>query len=77
MAAVLAEHMKGRQFLLANTVTIADFVMAYTLDWANEAQLLDGFPRLQDYVNRMYARPHAAPRIAAAFASLGIDPRAN
>jgi glutathione S-transferase len=77
MAAVLAEHIKGRQFLLANTVTIADFVMAYTLDWANEAQLLDGFPRLQDYVNRMYARPHAAPRIAAAFASLGIDPRAN
>jgi glutathione S-transferase len=77
MAAVLQEHLKGREFLVGTTVTIADFVMAYTLDWANEVQLLDDFPGLQAYMTKMYERPHAAPRIAAAFASLGINPRAN
>jgi glutathione S-transferase len=77
MAAVLEEHLTGRQFLVGNTATIADFVMAYTLDWANEVQLLDGLPRLKDYMNKMYTRPHAPPRIAAAFASLGINPSAN
>jgi len=76
-AAVLEDHMKGREFLVGNSATIADFVMAYTLDWGNEAQLLDGCPNLKAYMTRMYARPTAAPRIAAAFASLGVDPRAN
>jgi glutathione S-transferase len=73
-AAVLEEHMKGREFLVGKTATIADFVMAYTLDWGNEVQLLDGCPQLKAYMNKMYARPHAAPRIAAAFASLGLTP---
>lgn len=77
MAAVLEEHMKGRQFVVGNTVTIADFVMAYTLDWANEFQMLEGFPGLKAYMTKMYERPHAAPRIAAAFASLGINPAQN
>jgi glutathione S-transferase len=67
---VLDEHMKGRQFAVGDAVTVADFVLAYTLDWANEVQLLDGFPRLQAYMERMYARPHAPLRIAKAFASL-------
>jgi glutathione S-transferase len=74
MAAVLEEHLKSRQFLLGNAATIADFIMAYTLDWANEIQLLDGFPHLKNYMTKMYARPHAAQRIAQAFASLGINP---
>jgi glutathione S-transferase len=74
MAAVLEEHMKGRDYIVGNSATVADFVMAYTLDWANEVQLLDGFPRLKAYMMKMYERPHAAPRIATAFASLGINP---
>jgi glutathione S-transferase len=77
MAAVLEEHMKGRQFVVGNTVTIADFVMAYTLDWANEFQMLEAFPGLKAYMTKMYARPHAAPRIAAAFASVGVNPAQN
>lgn len=32
--------------------------------------LLKGFPRLQEYMERMYARPHAPMRIAQAFASI-------
>jgi glutathione S-transferase len=70
MAAVLGKHMRDREFVVGDTVTAADFVMAYTLDWANEARLLDEFPNLKEYFERMYARPNAPPRIAAAFASI-------
>ena len=77
MAAVIEEHMKGRQFVVGNTVTVADFVMAYTLDWANEFQMLEGFPGLKPYMMKMYERPHAAPRIATAFASVGLSPAPN
>ncbi len=70
MAAVLDEHMKGRQYVLGDAVSVADFVLAYTLDWANEVSLLDGFPRLQAYMEAMYTRPQAPMRIAQAFASI-------
>ena len=70
MVAVLEAHMQGRQFLVGHTVTVADLVCAYTLDWANEVGLLDGCPQLLGYLERMYARPHAPLRIAAALASL-------
>jgi glutathione S-transferase len=70
MAAVLEEHMNGRRFVAGEGITVADLVLAYTLDWANEEKLLDGFPRLHAYMERMYARPSAPPRIAAAFASV-------
>ncbi len=70
MARVLEEHMKDRQFVVGESVTVADFVLAYTLDWANEESLLDGFPRAQAYMERMYARPKAPSRIAEAFASI-------
>jgi glutathione S-transferase len=70
MASVLEKHLAGRSFVAGERVSVADFVTAYTLDWAGEAQLLDGFPQLRAYLERMYARPHAAPRIAKAFASI-------
>jgi glutathione S-transferase len=70
MAAVMEEHMKGRQFLVGDTVTVADLVAAYTLDWANEVHLLDTSPRLRSYMEQMYARPRSPPRIAAALASV-------
>lgn len=70
MAAVQEAHMRGRQFVVGDHVTVADFVLAYTLDWANQYRLLDQCPQLVAYMERMYARPTAPPRIAAAFASL-------
>lgn len=69
--AVADGHLAGRRFVVGDGVTIADFALAYTLDWANEAKLLDGFEHARAYLERMYQRPHAAPRIAAAFARLG------
>ncbi|AGP39898.1 MULTISPECIES: glutathione S-transferase family protein [Sorangium] len=70
MATVLEEHMRGRQFVVGDGVTVADFVLAYTLDWGNEAKLLGDCPGLLSYMERMYARPNAPPRIAQALASI-------
>ena len=70
MAVVMEEYMQGRKFIVGDTLTIADIVGAYTLDWANEIQLLDDFPQLREYMERMYARSNAPLRIAEAIASI-------
>lgn len=73
MAGVMEQHMVGREFLVGEALTAADIVAAYTLDMASvqeHQRLLDDLPRLRAYMERMYARPNAPPRIAEAFASL-------
>jgi glutathione S-transferase len=70
MASVLDRHMEGRQFIVGDSITAADCVTAYVIDWANEHHLIDGCPNLRAYLDRMYARPKAPQRIAQAFASL-------
>jgi glutathione S-transferase len=71
MARVLDRHMEGRDYAVGSQVSVADFVLAYTLDWANELKWLSDFPGLVGYLERMYQRPHAAPRIAQARAKIG------
>jgi glutathione S-transferase len=71
MADVAEKHMAGRQFVVGDQATIADFVFAHTLDWANEVKLLDRCPQLVAYMERMYARPKAPQRIAQLRAALG------
>jgi len=66
MVNVLDQHMQGRQYVVGDHATVVDFVTAYTLDWATVLGLLGDFPKLEAYVERMYARPKAGPRIAVA-----------
>jgi glutathione S-transferase len=70
MAVVMEKHMASRRVLVGDSVTVADFVAAYTLDWANEVHLLDTLPHLRAYMEQMYARSKAPPRMAEAFASV-------
>lgn len=70
MAAVLERHMEGRRFIVGDRISVADCVTAYLMDWANEHHLLDGFPNLTAYLQRMYERSTAPQRIAEAFASI-------
>lgn len=70
MAAVLNHHMEGREFIVSDKITAADCVTAWVVDFADEQRQLGDFPRLRAYLERMYARAAAPPRIAAAFASL-------
>ena len=73
MATVMEKHMQGRTFVTGDSVTVADFVLAYTLDWGNEDKLLGECPQLLAYMKRMYARPNAPPRIAEAFAAISTE----
>ncbi|WP_069266233.1 glutathione S-transferase family protein [Paraburkholderia nodosa] len=66
MAAVLERHLEGREFIVGNKLSVADCVTVYLMDWAHEVQLLESFPRLQAYLERLYARPEAPQRIAEA-----------
>ena len=70
MAAVLERHMQGRQYIVGDRITVADCVTAYLMDWANEHQLLEGFPSLKSYLQRMYQRSAAPQRIAEALATI-------
>lgn len=70
MAAVLESHMKEHTYAVGDRVTIADFIVAYTLDWADEVQLLGEFPTLRSYLERMYARPRAPKRIGEIFRAM-------
>jgi glutathione S-transferase len=70
MAAILEEHMKGRTYVVSDRVTAADFVLAYTLDWAGEVRLLGECPTLRNYVERMYDRPRAPQRLGEILRSL-------
>ena len=73
MAQVLEQHMAGREFIVGNAITAADCVAAYTIDWANEFKLLDALPQLRAYLERMYARPKAPLRFAAASTGIQIQ----
>ena len=70
MVAVLERHMEEREFMVGDRLSVADFNAAYTLDWANEEKMLDGTPRLREYLKSMYARSTAPPTIAEALAAL-------
>lgn len=65
-AAIVDAHLKGRSFMVGERVSVVDFVMAYTLDWAETAGCLEGCANAKVYLERMYARPHAALRISEA-----------
>ncbi|MCA8294242.1 glutathione S-transferase family protein [Burkholderia sp. AU30198] len=66
MAAILDKHLEGREFIVGDSLTVADCVTAYLIDWAGECNLIESFPQLRAYLERLYARPKAPQRIADA-----------
>lgn len=77
MLAPLEAHLAGRDYLVGDRPSVADFNAAYTLDWADNAGCLtETLTECRRFVRRMYARPDAPPRIAEAFAQLnrGLPP---
>lgn len=79
MLAPLEAHLDDRDHMVGSSLTVADFNAAFTLDWADaDAGLLEAAPNCRRFVERMYARPKAPPRIDEAFAVFGtgaIPPR--
>ena len=56
--AVLDDHLKGRRFLLGDTVTIADFAVGAALPYAEAAKIpLEGFAEIAGWSERLNALP--------------------
>jgi hypothetical protein len=72
-AAIVDDHLQGRAFVVGERVSIVDFVMASTLDRAENAGCLEGCTHAAAYLQRMDARPHAGLRIRAALTRIGMD----
>ena len=70
VVAVFEAYMADREFVAGNKLSVADFIAAYTLDWANEAKMLGDAPRLRTYIETMYERPAAPMTIKQGFAAL-------
>jgi glutathione S-transferase len=54
---VIETRLGGREYVASGSFTAADLVMASILHLANTMKLLEGHPRLIDYVIRMTRRP--------------------
>lgn len=69
---VLDDHLRGRKFLLGDTLTIADFSVAVTVPYADKAHIpLEGFTeilRWHDRLNELPAWREPFPERAAAAA---------
>jgi glutathione S-transferase len=53
-ASVLNAYLKGRQYLVGDTLTLADFAVGAFLPYADEARLpIDGFPEIQRWHARL------------------------
>src|SRR3569833_1364449 len=74
IAGVAERQQTTQQYLVGSSATVADFVLAYALDWANAVGLLGTFPHLHAYMQRMYLRPKAPLRIAEAARQVGLVP---
>lgn len=57
VADVLAKALAGKQYLLGDSFTAADVMVGSTLAWGSFMGLLEGQPVLQEYVQRLIARP--------------------
>jgi glutathione S-transferase len=55
---VLDEHLKGRDTIACDRLTVADFAVASVLPWAKEAELpLEPFPEIRRWHEGMMALP--------------------
>jgi len=56
-AEILSEALESREFLVGEHFTVADVLVGHTLAWARGFKVALGSDVLEDYLNRMIARP--------------------
>jgi len=57
-AGVLNDHLRGRKYLVADKLSVADFAVAVTLPYAEKAQIpLDEFPEIERWHARLNELP--------------------
>ena len=59
-ASVLSQHLTDKKFICGDKFTAADCVVGFNVWWASVVKggvLLDDYPGLRDYLERLKARP--------------------
>ena len=59
-ATAVEKHLIHNSYLVDDTFSATDIVMGYTLLWGQEQKLLDEYPNINSYMERLFARPHCA-----------------
>jgi glutathione S-transferase len=57
VALILENHLSGRELVTGERFSAADIVIAYDLFWANTMNLLEEFPVLRAYLDKIRQRP--------------------
>jgi glutathione S-transferase len=57
-AGVLEEVLSKTDYLVGGRFSVTDILVGFTLNWGKGAGLLNDFPNLQKYVERLQQRPH-------------------
>lgn len=59
-AAALNEVLSQQDYLVEDRFTVTDIIVGWTVNWGRRQGLLDGLTGLQDYLGRLFERPHCA-----------------
>lgn len=57
-AAVLDAALTDTDYLVDERFSVTDIIVSYTVNWARRQGLLDEYPHLQAYLQRLFERPH-------------------
>jgi len=57
-AAALDAELSERDFLIENRFSVTDIILGYTINFADEFGLVDGFANLNAWLERLYEREH-------------------
>ncbi len=56
-AAVLDEALKNDDYLVGNRFSVTDIILGFTVAWGWRQGLVEGFQNVEDYMERLMARP--------------------
>ncbi|MGD2132761.1 MAG: glutathione S-transferase family protein [Maricaulaceae bacterium] len=54
---LLEAHLSNQDYLLGDAFQVTDLIAGFAVNWADGYNLLDKFPALTAYLDRLYARP--------------------
>ena len=59
-ASTLNRILSNQDYLVGDRFTVTDIIVSWTINWGRRQGLLDGMVGLQEYLERLFNRPHCA-----------------
>ncbi len=59
-ASMLNDVLSDQDYLVEDRFTVTDIIVGWTVNWGRRQGLLNGLTGLQDYLERLFERPHCA-----------------